>query len=398
MLQRISPFCLTGLLFLTITGGCGFFKANDPEAVYERALANVESEKFPEAQAELDRLKKLRPMTVLDHGLQARIFMAAGQNANALKQLADIPDDHALAGWARLRRGQLYRQLFEFRRSEAELRAAIRIDTGSIPARRELIYILGLQLRRAELNRLFLELSQLTTLSPKEVWIWCMVRDLVWWVPEEQIPILQKAIAADPDDLASRLALVEVLRRNSRMEDANRELANLPPDWPEALAKRLEMLIEADGPENAFRLLEKIPDTNAQASLIRGRLALATGNGPEAVRFFEIAAQSDPGQRQVLADLGRAWGMAGDQAKAREFALKAGRVDELNNLLLKSENTVENSGPDQWKQFAMACEKAGRANEARAWLALLIQKNPLDQSAQAEIFRIDQLIKSTSTN
>ena len=394
MLPRQSPVLLSGLFLLSFAGGCGIFTNHDPEVVYEQALAKVEAEQFTEAQADLDRLRKLRPMTVLDHGLQARIHMAAGRNLEALAELAAIPDDHGLAGWARLRRGQLYRQLFDFRRAESEFRAAIRLDSGSIVARRELVYILGLQLRRAELNQTFLELSRLTTLGPKEVWVWCMVRDLVWWVPEEQIPILQKAIASDPDDLASRLALVEVLRRNSRIDDANRELASLPPDLPEALAKRLEMLVEAEGPENAVNLLQKIPDNNAQASLIRGRLALASGNAREAIRYFEMADQSDPGRRQVLADLGRAWGLAGDQAKARDFTQKAGRVDALNNLLLKSENTVEKSGPAEWTQFALACEKAGRLNEARAWLALLIQKNPLDESAQAEIYRIDQTLKS----
>ncbi|MFM7130667.1 MAG: tetratricopeptide repeat protein [bacterium] len=381
------------ILLLSYAGGCGIFKAEDPEVLYEQALANVEAEKFTEARAQLDRLKKLRPMTVLDHGLQSRIDMAAGRCAEALAELAAIPDDHALAGWARLRRGQLYRQMFDFRRAETELRAAIRLDSASVPARRELVYILGLQLRRAELNQIFLELSRLTTLSPKEVWVWCMVRDLVWWVPEEQIPILQKAIEADPDDVFSRLALAEVLQRNSRVDDANQELALLPPDLPEALAKRLEIQIEKDGPENAGGLLGKIPENHPSASLIRGRLALGLGNAPEAIRQFEIADKSDPGRRQVLADLGRALGLAGDLAKARDFAQKAGRVDELNNMLLKSENTVEKSGPAEWKEFARACEKAGRLNESRAWLALLIQKNPLEESAQAEIYRIDQLLK-----
>ena len=378
---------------LPIAAGCGLIRSEDPEVVYERALALVEAEKFPQAQIELDTLKKLRPMTVLDHGLQARINIAAGKSADAISELAAIPDDHPLAGWARLRQGQLHRQRFEYRLAENDLKSAIQVDPGSVVARRELVFILGLQLRRSELNRLFLELSRMTTLSPKEVWVWCMVRDLVWWVPEEQIPMLQKAIAADPGDHFSHLALVEVLKRNSKVNESIESLDKLPADLPEALAKRLEIEIERNDTEKAAELLAKIPADSSAAAEIRGRLALAEGKAKEAIQFFEMADQADPGRRQVLADLGRAWSLAGDREKGLDYARRAAQVDALNNLLLKSENSVEKSTLADWLTFARASEAAGRLDEARAWLALIIQANPLDNSAQAEIFRLDNLIR-----
>jgi tetratricopeptide (TPR) repeat protein len=378
---------------MPIAAGCGLFLNKDPEEVYERALALVEAEKFPEAQIELDKLKKLRPMTVLDHGLQARINIAAGKSADAIYELAAIPDDHPLAGWARLRQGQLHRQRFEYRMAENDLKSAIQVDPGSVVARRELVFILGLQLRRSELSRLFLELSHMTTLSPKEVWVWCMVRDLVWWVPEEQIPMLQKAIAADPGDHFSHLALVEVLKRNSKVDEAIESLNELPADLPEALAKRLEIEIERNDTDKAAELFAKIPADSSAAAEIRGRLSLAEAKAKEAIQFFEKADQADPGRRQVLADLGRAWMLAGDREKGLDYARRAARVDALNNLLLKSENSVEKSTPEDWLTFSRACEAAGRLDEARAWLALVIQANPLDSTAQAEIYRLDTLIR-----
>jgi tetratricopeptide (TPR) repeat protein len=220
-----------------------------------------------------------------------------------------------------------------------------------------------------------------------------MVRDLVWWVPEEQIPMLQKAIAADPGDHFSHLALVEVLKRNSKVDEAIESLNELPADLPEALAKRLEIEIERNDTDKAAELFAKIPADSSAAAEIRGRLALAEGKAKEAIQFFEMADQADPGRRQVLADLGRAWMLAGDLEKGLDYARRAARVDALNNLLLKSENSVEKSTPEDWLTFSRACEAAGRLDEARAWLALVIQANPLDSTAQAEIYRLDTLIR-----
>jgi predicted Zn-dependent protease len=383
--------------FLLLLSGCGTLVSEDPEMVYEQALALVESNKFDEADKKLEQLKSLRPQTTLDHGLKARVLIAKGKSDNAILELSAIPDDHPLGSWARLRKGQLYRQANQFRKAEQELRAVIRIDQMSVEARKELVFILGLQLRRAELNQNFLELSRLTTLNAHEVWVWCMVRDLVWWTPEEQIPLLKKSIEADPEDNWSRLAFAEVLRRSGKTDEALVELKVLENSMPEALAKRLEIELEQDHQETVRELLIKIPDETPSAAIIRGRLSLAEGDAQSAIKYFEIADGADPGRRPVLGDLGRAWRLAGNREKGDYFASLAGRVDMLNNLLLKSETTIHRSGADQWRKLAQACRDAQRLHEARAWLALIIQKSPLDTEAQTTIFQIDQEIQKKSS-
>lgn len=382
---------------LLLLSGCGTLVSEDPEMVYEQALALVESNKFDEADKKLEQLRGLRPQTTLDHGLKARILIAQGKFHDAILELSAIPDDHPLASWARLRKGQLYRQANQFRKAEQELRAVIRIDRMSVEARKELVFILGLQLRRAELNQNFLELSKLTTLNSHEIWVWCMVRDLAWWTPEEQIPLLKKSIEADPEDGWSRLALAEVLKRTGKTDEALVELKVLENTLPDALAKRLEIELEQDHKETVRDLLAKIPDDTPSAAIIRGRLSLADGDPQAAIGYFEIADRADPGRRPVLGDLGRAWTLAGNREKGDYFASLAGRVDMLNNLLLKSETTIHKSGVDQWRKLAQACRDAQRLHEARAWLALIIQKSPLDAEAQAIIFQIDQEIQKKST-
>lgn len=365
----------------------------DAETLYEKALNEVETQRFDEAEKTLVLLRNTREQTPLDHGLAARVAIARNRNDEALQELSAIPDDHGLASWARLRRGQLLRLQFRFRDAEAQFRAAIQIDPKLPEPRRELVYILGMQLRRGELNQEFQSLARLTTLSPKEVWVWCMVRDLAWWIPEEQIPVLEKALVADPDDDYSRLALAEVFRRSSMPEKALAELDQVKVLKTAALARKAEFLIERDGPEAAVGLLKSVPELDPAASPIRGRISLASGDANSAIKQLEIANQLEPGRREIISNLARAFALSGDKEQSRELTALAGRIDALSNLLLKSEKTVDSSGPDQWRALAQACDDAGRPHEARAWLSLLIQKNPLDQEAQTRIFRLDEKIK-----
>lgn len=378
------------VLFALVLQGCGLIRSKDPETVYENCLALVEANRFDEAQDVLDHLSRLRSPTPLDHGLKARILMSKQKDQEAVEELAVIPDSHPLAVWARLRQGQLLRKNDYLKQAETAFQSVIKLDPRSVEARRELVYVLGLQLRRAELNRNFLELSRLTTLNAKEVWVWCMVRDLVWWTPEEQVPILERATQSDSSDDWSRLALAEVLRRTGKPELAESQLEKLPSDWPNGIVKKAEIELEQGRIEETTKLLETLPETEPCASTLRGRLALAAGDSNKAITFFEIADRADPGRRDILGDLGRAWSLNGDPEKGREFATVAGKVDELNNLLLKSETTIHLSDVAQWRDLANACLKAGRANEARAWLSLIIQKNPLDSEAQKSIFQIDR--------
>lgn len=368
----------------------------DPEILYETALAQVEANQFDLAQATLSRLQKARPKTPLDHGLWARVAMAKNRNNVALTELAAIPDDHGLASWARLRRGQLLRLEYRFRVAEEQFQAAIKIDPHLPEPRRELIYILGMQLRRTELHDQFRSLARLATLAPKEVWVWCMVRDLAWWIPEEHAPILEKALAADPGDTFSRLALAEVFRRTAQPDKALAELDKIDPQTVMSAVNKAEILIERDGPESAARLLAAVPIDAPGAAALRGRLALASGDAATAVRQLELAERTAPGRREVVSNLARAYALAGDRAKSRATAERAGKIDALGNLLLKSEKNIAATGPTDWRMLAQACEAAGRWPEARAWMSLVIQQNPLDQAAQAAIFQIDEAIKKES--
>ncbi len=369
----------------------------NPNTLYDRALDQVEANEFAEARVTLAKLKRNRPPTPLDHGLQARVEIAEGHTEAALVELAAIPDDHPLARWARLRAGQLERGRFRFRAAEESLRKALRLVPAPvqelIEPRRELIYILGMQLRREELHEQFRDLAREAPLSAREIYVWCLVRDLAWWEASEQVPILEKAVQADPADDRSRVALAEILNRQSETDKA---LATLEKDMTGSrfvAAEKYRILLDRDGPEALAAAFATIPEDDPLTATLRGRLALLDGDGPAAVRFFEIAQAAEPGRRQVVADLGRALALAGQSERGKAYTDQAGRIDALNNLLLKMENSAATSGPDQWRQLARACETAGRIDEARAWFGLVLQKNPLDEESQTAIYRIDKAAK-----
>jgi tetratricopeptide (TPR) repeat protein len=360
----------------------------DPDEVYESALAALEAGRFEKAGAALDRLARLRTPTVLDRGVRARLDIARGRIDDAVAALGTIPDDHPLASWAALRVGQLERQRHRLRFAERALKHALQLDPGLIDARRELIYILGVQLRRRELGSAFTALAARSTLTAHEVWVWCLLHDLAWWTPAELALVLRPALRADPADRWSRLALAESEHRQGHLRESETLLAPLPADDPDACAARARIALERSGPEAAAALLAAGPEDHPDLATLRGRLALARGDGPAAVRCFERALAADPGRRRSLADLGHAWQVAGRPEKARPYLDAAARLDALNNLLLKAEDQTARPDPDLWRRLASACEDAGLPAEARAWYTLVVAHDPLDTAAQHALFRL----------
>jgi tetratricopeptide (TPR) repeat protein len=386
----LALLCLAGSLFLMKS----FVIVSDPQMIYERALSLVETEHFDEADQVLVKLRKLRDPSVLDHGLQARVDIAKGRLDQAIASLSAIPDDHPLAGWARLRCGQLERSRLRFRQAEKWLQKVIDLDENSVEARRELVYVYGMQLRRADLHEQLRRLNKLTLLKAKEIWVWCMVRDLAWWHPEEHVPILEKAIEADPEDFRSRIALAEVLRRQGLTDQALSKIEQSPENRVELRAKRMELLIDQNRMEQVEVMLDQIAVDEPSVAILRGRMAMSKGDPKSAVRFFELAEIAEPGRREIVANLGQASIQAGDSVKGKNLVQMSGKIDSLNNLLLKLEKSIEKTGAETWRELAKACEDAGRVAEARAWQSLIIANNPFDQPAQSAIFRIDSKLKT----
>jgi predicted Zn-dependent protease len=371
-----------------------------PEAAYAAALDAVEAGRFDDADRLLARLAALRAPTPLDHGLRARVAIARGRTDEAIAALRRMPDDHPLADWARQREGQLELRRHRLPAADRALAEAIRLNPENVAARRERIYLLGVQLRRDALDAAFAELAARAPLSPKETWVWCMVPDLVWWNPDESEAYLARCLEADPADRHSRLALAESRRRAARYDAAEATLAPLPGDDPDARALRAELALERSDPARAEGLAAGGPPDHPGLARVRGRLAMGRRDAEAAVRWFRVAHDAAPDRRAAQSDLGRALVLAGRPDEARPYLRAVERLDALGTLLLHAEEKVgagPNAGPGAkaaadpalWKELSAACEAAGRLPEARAWLALVVRADPLDADAQKGLYRLD---------
>ncbi|MBX6313889.1 MAG: tetratricopeptide repeat protein [Isosphaeraceae bacterium] len=382
-----------GALTLVLVGGLAavfVWPAPDPGRLWDRAITAFEAGRYDEAEAGLDRLGRLRAPTGRDWGLRARLAMARGRTDEALSALGRIPDGHPLGSWARLRIGQLELRRHRLRVAEAALRHALRLDPNLIAAQRELIYILGVQLRRRELDAAFQRLAERASLSFRETWIWCMVPDLIWWAPEENEAVLRRCLEADPDDRWSRLALAEIYRRTARYDDAAAQLAALPESDPDARAARAQLALEhRQDLDAAAALLANGPADHPGLARLRGRLAMIRHDGAEAVRQFRIVYAAEPKRHASVSGLGAAYVLAGDPEAARPYLEAAQRFEALAILLRQAGRWTEADGrPDLLRQLGAACAAVGRPDQARAWYQLVITHDPLDSEAQQALYRL----------
>ena len=179
------------------------------------------------------RLVDLHWPTQEDWLVLAQLAMTTGRTDEAMGDLARVGDRHPMSSQARLWEGQLALRRQRARAAELSFLRTLAIDPGSIPARRELVYLYGMQRRRRELATQFEALAELAPMTFDEVILWCLIR-VSPWDPNEVRPILEAFLQSDPSDRASRLALAEVYRRLGLAEEVDVALRQLPPVDPDA--------------------------------------------------------------------------------------------------------------------------------------------------------------------
>lgn len=358
-----------------------------PDGLWAEAETSLRAGRVAEARAAVGRLGQLRDPTPLDWFLRGQVALAEGRADDALLALAKVPDDHAMAPQARLLAGQVELRRHRARIAERLLREAIRLDPGLVQAHRELIYILGYQLRRVELNAEFEALARLADLSFDNVFHWCLLR-VAQWEPATAIDELAAFLEADPDDRWSRLALAENERRAGRGRDAEEVLAPLPADDPEATACRVMLLMDQHRQDEAERLLGGVPaDVPAVARLL-GRIALARRDGAAAARHFQAAEAREPGHRESVFGLVNARTLLGDEAAAGPYRQRGRRIDELNSLLERASAHGSDRDAALLRKLGAACAELGRYPEARAWYKLALAVEPLDAETQQALYRL----------
>ncbi len=361
--------------------------STDAETLWKEARAEFEARRFDRAEALMRRVGKLRAPTPLDSTLRAQLAMAADRNEEALVDLARVPDDHPIAPQARLQAGQIELRRNRFVAAEALFLRALAIDPRRVQARRELIYIYGMQLRRPELNAAFRVLAEQAQLTYPEAFLWCLARG-VTWEAAEIVETLSRCLAADPADRWARLGKAEGLRELSRLDDAEATLAPLPESDPDARAARVRLALARGDDDAAEALLAGGPADHLGLALLRGQLALARNDGPGALRHFRVAYERAPERREAVFGLGKAFQLTGDADAAAPYLEAARKQDRLATLVQKAAIVANRDDPALVHDLGAACAAIGRLPEARAWYELAIARDPGDAKAQEGLARL----------
>jgi tetratricopeptide (TPR) repeat protein len=326
-------------------------------------------------------------LTSADRLLRAEIDHELGRDDAALAALGAIPDSDPLAAQARQLAGSIERQRGRMRYAEAFLREALRLDPELIQARGELVFIYGMQARRAELNEQVRELAARIPLDQSAVFLWT-VSNVDIWVNETIRSDLESYLAADPGDRWSRLALAAVLLHQNELDAAEAALAPLAADDLEARALRGRIALDRSRPDEARALLAGAPEDHVGIACVRGKLASRAGDLAEAARQYGIAARLDPTRLEAAQGLALALGRLGRTEEAAEALDRAKRLRALSALLDRAHGSDGRKDRTLPRQLGAACEAIGRLAEAKAWYQIAVNLDPLDDQAQQALFRL----------
>jgi thioredoxin-like negative regulator of GroEL len=379
---------LGGIVCSAIPIGVRVARSRERERLPAEARAAFRAGRFDEVESALARLEIHRPLQPEEALLRAESAHAGGRVDAALALLKGIPDDSPVAAQARLLQGRIELRRKHAKSAERLFRQALAIDPRAVQARRELIYIYAFQSRRAELAAEFLEIQKSVPLTFENVFHWCLTRNTVW-EPRELARDLSQWLEAEPDDLATRLALAEALRQSGRRAEAEKTLAPLPLDDPAALAIKIRMALDRGESETAEKLMKSGPVENEELAVLRGRAALARRDSAEAVRQFTLARRFEPDSRDAVTGLAAALAQQGDRARALPLLKAAKAHDLLATLLARAANPEARDDVGLMRALGEQCEAIGRTPEARAWYGLAIQRDPLDAQAQKALFRLN---------
>jgi tetratricopeptide (TPR) repeat protein len=360
-----------------------------PDQLWVKAERAFLAGRWNEARSSLNRLEQVRPKSGLDLLLEAQLAIAEGQPAQAFSALSRIPDDHAIAPQAHLLTARLWREQHCIRKAEIELRHALELKPGLLEAHKELIYILGIQSRRREVDAEFHALARLTPLTHHDLFTWALTH-FTQWSPDI-VEDLDGFIQADPDDRFSRLALVELLvDRPGEEVDAyiDRILKPLPDTDPDALALRVEFAFNRGRMDEAERMLEKAPANHARTARISGEFALRRHDVDAAIRYFKSALTDEPYDRVSPMHIAQALRLKGENEAAEIYLDRVQRLNKIYNMIIRVRTPNRQNEISDLTKLGEACEDAGLIEEARGWYALAITLNPVDGDAQQALARL----------
>jgi tetratricopeptide (TPR) repeat protein len=378
---------LAALAFATAWVVCHYPRATTPELLVTQARAAISEGRWSQAESVLDRLSRTRAPTSADTLVRAELELARGRVDRSVELLSCIPHGDPQAASARLIAGQIELRRHRAIRAETLLQEALSLDPTLDEARRGLIFLFGMQARRAELNNEFRALSRSVPLTFDDVLLWTVSLEDIW-INDTILAVLQKYLEADPDDRISRLALAEVWMKIGDLDSAASTLKPLPGSDVEARVLRARLALARLELDEVRALVSDCRADHVGLSLLRGQLALRSNDRQTAEREFWNALRQDPGNREAMQGLSGVLQLSGRAEEAASYRIQADRWRALTDLLQKVNTAGGPSDRVLLKRLGAACEALGRVHEGRAWYQLALGIDPLDAELQQALYRL----------
>jgi tetratricopeptide (TPR) repeat protein len=364
---------------------------SDPAELAAETRLALRDRNWDRAEERLARLAQRRPPTADDMVLRAELELGRGRPDQAIGLLTGIPESDPHAASARLVAGQIEKSRDRARGMEALFREAIRLDPKLAAARRELIFLYGMQARRADLNAQYRALAELEPLGYDDVFLW-MNSFENRWINDLIRSHLERYLAADPGDRSSRLALAGVLVRYNDLEGAEALLRPLPDADPDARVLRARIALSRMRMDEVRSIMNRGPTEHVDLALLRGQFAVRLKELATAAREFRIALRLDPTCREALEGLSAVLKQLGDREGADSAQRQAELWRRLTNLLQMA-HVQHIRDKALFTQLGETCESLGQFPEARAWYRLALDQDPLDPAVQKSLYRVRDRVR-----
>ena len=363
------------------------------EEEYHEALAQIAAAQgdWAGAAAEARALLEWNPKSDAAWLLLSDAEFRRGNIAAALDSVLRVPSNSPNGALARLLEGTLHYVAGQGRPAEAAWKESLRIDPRSIDARRRLVFLYAVELRRPELRRVLWELDELGAIETRDLVLLSGSTFIVWNATELQGTI-EKLLAGDPEDVAVRLAAGRYRRRQNDLDGAQmilKEACRLAPADPEARAALIECLIDCNELNEARgHLVQTPPSWNQDSRLtyLRGRVAEESDDADEAIGAYRQSVAGDPDYREAQYHLGQLLLQCGQSAEAEPYLKRAEKLAELEILL---GTLVDTRRPAEYAPAVARLElELGHEELASAWYSEAVRLNPSDAGLRAEAARL----------
>ena len=310
-----------------------------------------------------------------------------GQVDEALRCVSHVPSRSANGPAARLLEGTLLLNAGQASRAETVLNECLKLDPDNLDARRRLVFLYAIELRREELRQVLWELHELRALQTTDL-VLLSGSTFIVWNAAEIAGMIERYAASDERDVAARVAAGRYRLRQNELDAARailEEACRLAPNDEAPRAALADCLLDRGEFEELRQLIERIPpgrQPDAHFAFCRGRIAEEADELDAAIEAYRVAVRSDEDDREANYRLGQLLVHTGRAPESERPLVRAQKLAERETLL----STLVTSGDaSRYTPILARLEvELGHERLAAAWYAEAVRQNPNDESLRAE--------------